>query len=79
MAPDNLNQLASLIREQGPSVLAQWRKQVRELPSAHTLDNPTLNDHMPGLLDELVTALVRNPNMTIPQALAGRSCEHGNL
>jgi two-component system phosphate regulon sensor histidine kinase PhoR len=73
MAPDNLNQLASLIREQGPSVLAQWRKQVRELPSAHTLDNPTLNDHMPGLLDELVTALVRNPNMTIPQALAGQS------
>ena len=28
---------------------------------------------MPGLLDELIAALVRNPDLTIPQALAGPS------
>ena len=78
MTPDNLNRLATLIREQRPGVLAQWRKQVRELPSARTLDNPTLNDHMPALLDELIAALVRSPDLTIPQALAGHSpAAHG--
>ena len=72
MTLDNLNRLASLIKEQRTRVLSQWRKQVRELPSARTLDTPTLNDHMPGLLDELIAALVRNPDLTIPQALAGQ-------
>ncbi len=73
MTLDNLNRLASLLKERRPGVLSQWRKQVRELPSARTLDTPTLNDHMPGLLDELIAALVRNPELTIPQALAGQS------
>ena len=73
MTLDNLNRLASLIKEQRTRVLSQWRKQVRELPSARTLDTPTLNDHMPGLLDELIAALARDPVLTIPQALAGRS------
>src|SRR5687767_4270114 len=73
MTLDNLNRLASLLKEQRTRVLSQWRKQVRELPSARTLDTPTLNDHMPGLLDELIAALVRNPALTIPQALAGQS------
>jgi two-component system phosphate regulon sensor histidine kinase PhoR len=73
MTLDNLNRLASLLKEQRTRVLSQWRKQVRELPSARTLDTPTLNDHMPGLLDELIAALARDPDLTIPQALAGRS------
>jgi signal transduction histidine kinase len=73
MTLDNLNRLASLIKEQRTDVLSQWRKQVRELPSARNLDNPTLIDHMPGLLDELIAALKRSPDLTIPQALAGQS------
>jgi len=73
MTLDNLNRLASLNKEQRTVVLSKWRKQVRELPSARTLDTPTLNDHMPGLLDELCAALVRNQDLTIPQALAGQS------
>jgi signal transduction histidine kinase len=73
MTTEHLNRLALLIREQRTDVLSRWRKQVRELPSARTLDIPTLNDHMPGLLDELSAALVRNPDLTIPQALAGQS------
>jgi signal transduction histidine kinase len=73
MEADSLTRLASLIGQHQQSVLTRWRKQVRELPSARTLDIPTLNDHMPGLLTELIAALVRNPGMTIPQALAGDS------
>jgi two-component system, OmpR family, phosphate regulon sensor histidine kinase PhoR len=73
MAIDDLNGLAVLIRQQRADILSRWRKQVRELPSARTLDTPTLNDHMPGLLDELSAALMRNPDLTIPEALAGES------
>src|SRR5215207_5850745 len=78
MTIDNLQKLAFLIREDRDSLLSQWRHQVRELPSARGLDIPTLNDHMPGLLDELIEALERNPEMTIPQALASASpAAHG--
>jgi signal transduction histidine kinase len=73
MEANSLTQLASLIEQHRERVLTRWRKQVRELPSARSLDIPTLNDHMPGLLTELIAALVRNPGMTIPQALAGDS------
>ena len=51
---------------------------MREIPSARDLDTPTLNDHMPGLLDELIAALEWDPNLTIPQALAtGSPAAHG--
>jgi two-component system phosphate regulon sensor histidine kinase PhoR len=73
MTLENFSRLAVLIKEQRESLLSRWRKQVREMPSARTLDNPTLNDHMPGLLDELSVALLRDPRLTIPQALAGQS------
>jgi two-component system phosphate regulon sensor histidine kinase PhoR len=78
MASDNLHALASLIHRHREAVLAQWRDQVREMPSARPLDTPTLNDHMPGLIDELIAALEWNPELTIPQALATASpAAHG--
>jgi two-component system, OmpR family, phosphate regulon sensor histidine kinase PhoR len=77
-AAHNLEQLASLIGSQRETILSRWRSQVRELPSAHHLDIPTLNDHLPGLLDELIAALEENPGLTIPQALAAESpAAHG--
>jgi two-component system phosphate regulon sensor histidine kinase PhoR len=54
-------------------LLARWRKQVRQLPSATNLDIPTLNDHIPVLLDELVTAFRANSEQTIPEALSEQS------
>ena len=75
---DNLRQLASLISLHRGALLSRWRDQVREMPSARNLDTPTLNDHMPGLLDELIAALHDNPELTIPQALAALSPQaHG--
>jgi signal transduction histidine kinase len=52
----NLNNLAALITRERDALLSQWRKQVRQLTSAKYLDTPTLNDHVPILLEELATA-----------------------
>ncbi len=65
----NLNKLADLVKQERQTLLSQWRIQVRELPSARHLDIPTLNDHMPGLLDELAKELKSNSEATIPETL----------
>ena len=65
----NLNKLAGLIKQERQTLLSQWRIQVRELASARHLDIPTLNDHMPGLLDELAMELILNSESTIPEVL----------
>ena len=65
----NLNKLADLITQERQTLLSQWRIQVRELASARHLDIPTLNDHMPSLLDELATELKLNSESTIPEVL----------
>ena len=69
----NLNKLADLIKQERQTLLSQWRLQVRELASAQHLDIPTLNDHMPSLLDELATELKSNPEATIPEVLLEES------
>jgi len=69
----NLNKLAGLIKQERQTLLSQWRLQVRELPSARHLDIPTLNDHMPGLLDELARELKSNSGSTIPEVLLEES------
>jgi two-component system, OmpR family, phosphate regulon sensor histidine kinase PhoR len=68
-----LNKLAALILRDRDSIVARWRQQVRELPSARTLDAVALDDHMPGLLDELAAALQARSDQTIPAALAESS------
>src|SRR5436190_2775583 len=62
-----LDQLAALIRRAKSSILTRWGQQVRELPSARSLDTPALNDHIPGLLDELADALAAKDGGTIPE------------
>lgn len=78
MTLDDLDTLAGLIERERLPLLARWRQQVRELPSAKGLDVPTLNDHIPLLLDELATALRAKSDQTIPEALSeGSPSEHG--
>lgn len=70
--------LATLIKDERQTMLARWRQQVRQLPSARHLDIPTLNDHIPDLLDELATALESRPDQTIVEALSeGSPQAHG--
>ncbi len=73
-----LKTLAKLIRRDRDQLLAQWRKLVRELPSAKHLDVPTLNDHLPTLLEELAEALESRSDETIAEALRdGSPDDHG--
>jgi signal transduction histidine kinase len=68
-----LHQLAALIRQEREVLLARWRQQLRELPSARNLDVPTLNDHVPALLEELAAAFESKSDQTIPEALLENS------
>ena len=71
-------ELAALIRQQRDVLLSIWRQQVKHLDSAQNLDTPTLNDHIPQLLDELVDALNSSSDRRIPETLAkGSSPVHG--
>lgn len=73
-----LGTLATLIKSERQPILARWRQQVRQLPSARQLDIPTLNDHIPDLLDELATALESHSDQTIVEALGEDSPQaHG--
>ncbi|HEY5704091.1 MAG TPA: HAMP domain-containing sensor histidine kinase [Terrimicrobiaceae bacterium] len=69
MKIENLERLATLIKREHAALLSQWREQVRRLPSAKDLDTPTLNDHVPALLEELATAFRLAMEKTIPEAL----------
>lgn len=78
MSINNLYKLAALIRQERDTLLAQWRRQVRELPSAQHLDAPTLNDHIPDLIIELASALQSKSDETIPdKLLEGSPPAHG--
>ena len=78
MSVQVLDKLAALIEQEHNSLLISWREQVRELPCARHLDTPTLNDHIPTLLDELAAALTAQSDQTIPEALCeGSPPAHG--
>ncbi|HEX3600595.1 MAG TPA: HAMP domain-containing sensor histidine kinase [Lacipirellulaceae bacterium] len=62
MSVASLRKIGALIREQRHVLLARWRHQLRQLPSAQGLDTPSLNDHMPYLIDELSGALESQPD-----------------
>ena len=57
MPINDIDKLAELIKRERDALLSRWRQQVKELPAAKDLDIPTLNDHLPQLLDELAAAL----------------------
>jgi two-component system phosphate regulon sensor histidine kinase PhoR len=69
MPVEDLRRLAELIDRGRDALLASWREQVRQLPSARGLDVPALNDHVPPLLDELVAALRSVSEQTIAERL----------
>ncbi len=75
---DTLDKLGTLILEDRLGLLERWRQRVRQLPSAKQLSVPALNDHIPGLLDELATALRIKSDQSIPEALSeGSAPVHG--
>lgn len=78
MAREQLRELARRLRGDKTALVDAWRAQVRQLPSARELDVPTLNDHIPDLVDELAAALESNSGETIAEALLeGTPPAHG--
>ncbi len=79
MSDAELVTLASLVRRDIKPILERWRQAVRELPSARHLDVPTLNDHLPLLLEELAEAFATSSEDTIAETLRdGSPPEHGS-
>lgn len=71
-------ELATLIHAHQESLLTYWRMKVRELPAAKALDKPTLNDHIPVLLNELAATLaLAEDDTTLLQITEGSSTTHG--
>src|SRR5947208_633819 len=71
-------ELAALITQQRDTLLSTWREQVKQLASARNLDTPTLNDHIPQLLDELANSLNSRSGPPIAETLAkGSPPVHG--
>src|SRR5262245_45806078 len=78
MAISALANLARLIEQQRDALLDKWRGQVRLLRSARDLDTPTLNDHVPSLLQELAVALRTGSDRSIADTLLeGSPPAHG--
>lgn len=71
-------QLAALIRTERETLLSAWRDKVRRIPVATELDTPTLNDHIPVLLEELCTALELGMDQQLAAHITnGSSSIHG--
>jgi two-component system phosphate regulon sensor histidine kinase PhoR len=70
--------LARLIQSERETLISRWREAVKKLPSARELDNPTLEDHIPTLVDDLILALRVHPGETIAEAVSkGTPPAHG--
>jgi two-component system, OmpR family, phosphate regulon sensor histidine kinase PhoR len=78
MSVSSLNHLGELIVAERAELLDEWRAQVKQLPSAAGLDRPTLDDHIPQLLDEIAEALLERRNESIPEVMVeGTPPAHG--
>jgi signal transduction histidine kinase len=69
MSTANLVTLGHLIQDERETILARWRRRVRQLPSAQSLDVPALNDHVPVLLDEMAELLQQHNEEAIEETL----------
>jgi signal transduction histidine kinase len=77
LSTENLYELASLIRRECDTLLAEWRHEVRQLSVARQLDEPTLNDHIPDLLEELACELEACSEGSMIEGLKEYPVTHG--
>jgi two-component system, OmpR family, phosphate regulon sensor histidine kinase PhoR len=78
MISNDVGKLAALIKRERNALLSRWRQEVKKLPSAQSLDRPTLNDHIPTLIDELAEVLCSESDETITDAFVqGSPPAHG--
>jgi len=69
--------LASVLRDQKATLFARWQRVVCELPGAARLDGPTLRDHIPQFIDEMIASIGRLEEEVVGHGGAGSPLEHG--
>lgn len=67
--------LAALIEREKQTLIAEWERGVRQLPSARDLHTPAVRDFIPGLIDEILISLRRSNRKTSEEIQA--AVEHG--
>lgn len=72
-----LSALAVVLTDHKATLLARWEEAVSELPGAERLDRPTLRDHIPQFVDELIVAIARRDEEPVGQGGPGSPLEHG--
>lgn len=78
MSRISLSRLGEVILTERDALLEDWRAQVRQLPAARDLDRPTLDDHVPQLIEELAEALKDCRDESIAEFMQdGSSPSHG--
>lgn len=70
---NSCQQIATLLREKRAMLMANWRDEVSKLPSARDLDQETLTDHIPNLLDEIALALFQETDVTKSDSFVKKS------
>jgi two-component system phosphate regulon sensor histidine kinase PhoR len=77
LSNNNLLTLAALLRKESGALLCDWRSEVRQLDVAKNLDVPTLNDHIPDLIEELAFELEACSDETMIEGLKDNPVIHG--
>jgi len=77
LSNSNLLTLAALLRKESGALMCDWRSEVRQLDVAKNLDVPTLNDHVPDLIEELAFELEACSDETMIDGLKDNPVIHG--
>ncbi|MDB6139377.1 MAG: sasA [Verrucomicrobiaceae bacterium] len=74
---DQLAVLAIVLNEHKATLIARWLAVISSLPGAANLSGPTLRDHIPQFIDEMIAAIARRNEAVIGRSGAGSPFEHG--
>ena len=72
---ESLNAAARILRESKPALIDHWHAAVRRLPGAAQLGSLALRDHIPQFIDEMITAICRETEVS--ESSPGSPVEHG--
>lgn len=76
MMPTQLAAFSGILRDQKATLIASWQASVCALPGAAALDGPTLRDHIPQFIDEMIAAIARHDEEVSGRG-PGSPVEHG--
>ena len=74
---DQLAVLAMTLSQHKAALYARWEAVVSELPGAANLPIPTLRDHIPQFIEEMIAAIARRNEAVIGRRSGGSPLEHG--